>query len=54
MTNTNESNEEKRLCVITELFCITGDIMQDILYDAAISYKNSRNIRYEIKLGRKI
>ena len=27
--------------------------MQDILYDAAISYKNLRNIRYEIKLGRK-
>ena len=34
-------------------FCITGDIMQDILYDAAVSYKNLRNVRYEIKLGRK-
>lgn len=34
-------------------FCIIGDIMQDILYNAAVTYRNLRNIRYEIRLGRK-
>ena len=34
-------------------FCIMGDIMQDILYNAAVTYRNLRNIRYEIRLGRK-